>query len=213
MRQSSETSIDSINDYTNSKIDSVQSIVTWISKGKTTQLDGTLKVRNGEIFLRDDSLISGNVKIDMTSLNIQTSVNDTSVTSQFSRLFKSESVLNAQNYPLAEFNILNFTEVKGPTDNKSEVEQISNGIHHSKEAIAIKNPTHNIQAEFILKDSAVKFEVPAIVNKTNGKYTIESRLFINQNYWGIIPSNQDTSKISKYVPEEVSVGFYLVIGQ
>lgn len=86
------------------KADVNQSIVTWLGKKVTGQHNGTVKVSEGSIYLNDNKVVGGVVKVDIRTLS-DADLTDADSKKKLETHLKSDDFFNAEKFPFATFVI------------------------------------------------------------------------------------------------------------
>ena len=87
------------------KIVSTQSNIDWVGKKVTGAHNGTIAVKEGEIFLTDGKLTGGKFVIDTTSIKIL-DITDPATNAQFFGHLASDDFFSTEKYPEATLEII-----------------------------------------------------------------------------------------------------------
>ena len=100
------------------KLDLNQSSVTWLGKKVTGQHTGTVKISDGNIYLKDNKLVGGTVKVDIRTLEDSDLASDPDSKKKLETHLKSDDFFNAEKYPFTTFVINSVEESKDPAKPK-----------------------------------------------------------------------------------------------
>lgn len=100
------------------KIDIAQSIVEWHGKKVTGQHNGTVKVSEGNVYVKDNKVIGGTVKVDIRTLENSDLASDTDSKKKLEGHLKSDDFFNAEKYPFTTFVINSVEESNDPSKPK-----------------------------------------------------------------------------------------------
>ena len=91
------------------EIVSTQSNIDWVGRTVTGAHNGTIAVKEGELFLNDNKLTGGKIIVDITSIKIL-DVTDPATNAQFAGHLASDDFFSTEKYPEA---VLEITSVSG----------------------------------------------------------------------------------------------------
>ena len=94
-----------------------KSSIMWIGTKTTGSHDGTIMVQDGYVEIDKNSLLSGQINIDMNSI-ICTDIKNTSTNKYFVDHLKNEDFFSVENFPIASLNISSSKLIK---DNEYEI--------------------------------------------------------------------------------------------
>ncbi|MES2778032.1 MAG: YceI family protein [Bacteroidota bacterium] len=152
-------------DYT---IDISGSTVGWVGTKVGGKHNGTLKLKQGSLAVKDNVVTGGSFIIDMTSLQ-NTDLKDKEKAKLEGHL-KGPDFFDAAKYPTATFEITNVSVADAAA---------------LKDAV-LKDATHIIQGNLKLKDSTKNVSFPAKVSITDAGVTAAANFNIDRAAWGIV---------------------------
>jgi polyisoprenoid-binding protein YceI len=94
------------------KVDVDKSTVKWFATKVTGSHNGTIKIKSGELVLKQNSFVSGNFIIDMNSI-VDSDLSDAGYNQKLVGHLKSDDFFAVATYPEAKLVILKSTEFKG----------------------------------------------------------------------------------------------------
>ncbi len=100
------------------KVDVTQSIVEWLGKKVTGQHNGTVKISEGNVYVKDNKLVGGTVKADIRTLEDTDLASDPDSKKKLETHLKSDDFFNAEKFPFTTFEISSVEESKDPSKPK-----------------------------------------------------------------------------------------------
>ena len=135
-----------------------ESSIIWTGTKTTGSHDGTILVKNGYVEIDKNSLLSGQINIDMNSI-ICTDIKNVSTNKYFVDHLKNEDFFSVEKFPIASLNILS-----------------------SK---LIKNNEYEITANLTIKDITQKINFVANIDINNNVATAKGKLEIDRSKFNI----------------------------
>ncbi len=152
-------------DYT---IDVACSTVGWVGTKVGGKHNGTLKLKQGSLAVKDNAVTGGSFVIDMASL--QNSDLPAKEKAKLEGHLKGQDFFDVARYPTAKFEITNISVADAAAQ---------------KDAV-LKDATHIIQGNLTLKDSTKNVSFPAKVLVTEAGVTAAANFNIDRAAWGIV---------------------------
>jgi len=145
--------------------------VTWVgSKPVGDSHDGTFKVSEGSLTVKDNVLTAGNFAIDINSLNNLDLAGDADSKGKLEGHLKSADFFDVSKYPTAKFEITGVEVFVADSASKD---------------LKIAGATHTIKGNLTLKDSTKNIAFPAKVAITATKVTAVADFNIDRTLWGM----------------------------
>lgn len=164
-------------------------VVQFIGTKPVGQHHGTFSVTEGEIFVKNDALVTGGkLTIDISSLKITDA--DTSGTAKLTGHLLSPDFFDAANHSTATF----------------EITAIEDYVADSTNKIILDGATNTVKGNLTLKGVTKNVSFPAVVNVTPATVTVTANFNINRTDWGLVYGN-DQSLGDKFIRPEVNVSF------
>tara|TARA_Y100001935_G_scaffold244210_1_gene236435 strand:- start:460 stop:1104 length:645 start_codon:yes stop_codon:yes gene_type:complete len=139
-------------------IDLQNSELFWIGRKIFKSHDGFLKFDYGKIQIKDNTVLSGQFKVDMNTLTVDDIKNERSNRSLVNHL-KNEDFFDVEKYPYAYLNIIS-------SEKKTDQEYLFKGD------LTIKNITNQI-------------EFSGKINQSDDKYNAQIQLSFDRTLWNI----------------------------
>ena len=136
-------------------VDVAKSTISWVGKKVTGQHEGTIKLKDGAFFLKNNKIARGKFTVDMTSIQ----VNDLKAGEGKEKLeghLKADDFFGVEKFPTANINFKNVTEK-------------SNNVYTVVGDLTIKGITKPVTFDLIVKDKTATAKL--VVDRT--KYDIK----------------------------------------
>ncbi|MFC2124617.1 YceI family protein [Bacteroidota bacterium] len=182
-------------------IDTLNSFVTWIGTKPTGRHNGVFRLREGALYLMNDTLVYGKITIDMSTVDILDLKDNPVLYNKLLAHIKSKDLLDIKNYPSAEFEL-----VKIET-HKEEIKK-SKGTYYS-----IADPNFMVTGNLTMCDSTLSVSFPARINVINNKLEGMARFNLDRTDWGIDYMNENDPVArakDSYFHNKVNIGLTII---
>ncbi len=141
-------------------VDTALSLIAWeATKPGDEGHNGSLKIKSGKVFMKENQLVGGNFVIDMNSINVKDL--EGKKKAELESHLKTGDFFETGKYPEAEFSI---TEVSPDSGSN-----------------------YTITGNLRMKDSTKSIIIPAMITMENGKMEAKTPDFtIDRTEWGIV---------------------------
>jgi polyisoprenoid-binding protein YceI len=176
------------------KIDSTTTI-SWLGSKPGGKHEGTFKITEGNLTVKDSSISGGSFSIDMNSLNNVDMAADAENKAKLEGHLKSPDFFDAAKYPTAKFEITAVEPFVAVTDSSSP-------------KTLIEGATHIIKGNLTLKDSTKNISFPAKILVSGNTASANANFNIDRTLWGINykgPNNPQDWVISKEVNIKIAL--------
>ncbi|MFY0608627.1 MAG: YceI family protein [Cyclobacteriaceae bacterium] len=191
------------------KLDSINSIATWIGSKPTGQHNGYIPVSKGQLMVNDTEILSGKITFDVMRLKVMDMQEDTSKQQKLYRHLMNEDFFAADSFPNAQFDIVKIY----PFDSTV----LSQGNSLAIEAFKIdttaewrtEEPTHIVTGNLELRGINKHIAFPVSISDRNGIIRTEAKLSIDRTDWKL--SYRDESSVidrakDKFIHNTVHIG-------
>lgn len=145
----------------NYKVDTNESIVNWHGKKVLGQHNGTVKITEGNILVKDNKVTGGKVKVDISTLESLDLVGDEKTKAMLEGHLKSDDFFNAEKFPDITFVI--------------------NSVEESSE----KNSDHVVTGDLTIRDVTKTLSFPGKISVNELKLTAEIEADIDRTDFGL----------------------------
>jgi len=97
-------------DGTSVGLDLSKSSLKWIGTKLKGKHNGTVKIADGNIVVKDNKVVGGKFSLDMTTINNEDMKDDPTMKAKLEGHLKSEDFFNVEKFPKATFEITSLTE-------------------------------------------------------------------------------------------------------
>lgn len=147
------------NTGTASQVDVNNSIVKWLGKKVTGQHNGTVKIKDGTLYVQNGKVTGGNFNMDMTTIT-DLDLTDAESNAKLTGHLKSDDFFSVAKFPTSNFTI---TEI-GPGTNGA---------------------TNTIKGNLTIKGITKPIQFPANIQVSNGKATAKANFDIDRTEYDI----------------------------
>lgn len=144
-------------------VNTTQSILTWEGKKTVGGHTGNIKLKTGEVMIKNDRIISGNFQIDMNSITCS-DLQHTETNEKLINHLKSDDFFGVKQNPTADFIITEVLYAKSPA--------VPDDMHTVKGSLTIKGVTNNV-------------EFPAMITFNGNELTAQGSIRVDRTLWGI----------------------------
>jgi polyisoprenoid-binding protein YceI len=161
------------------KVDPAGSKIEFIGTKVTGYHLGEIKIKNGELAVKDGNVTGGNFILDMTSLDIYGG-KDTAADNKLEGHLKSKDFFEVQGNPEATFVVTSVKPFTGTV--KDTVDKRQEAISKYK----VSNPTHTISGNLTIKGVTKNIEFPAQVTISANSVDALAKFNIDRREWNIV---------------------------
>ncbi|WP_299826408.1 YceI family protein [uncultured Pontibacter sp.] len=184
-------------------IDTAKSQLTWIGAKMTGRHNGYFKIKEGELHLNESQQASGNILIDMTTMQADDKTIDKASNLKLTKHLKSEDFFDCEKYKTAAFELTalapyDSSQVK-PTQPRTTPD----------DALRVKNPTHFVTGNLTIKDITKSVTFPARITLEDNQLKAKANFNIDRTKWGLI-YRSDKSLGDQTIRPKVNIGFDIV---
>lgn len=168
VKSTDATSIDIPKDAEKINVNLDKSSIEWLGTKPTGTHFGTLSIKEGVLYLKDDNLIGGKFTMDMNSIVVN-DIEDPKMNKQLIDHLKSPDFFLTDSFPTSEFKFSKITSYEGST---SEYEEVL--------------PTHRIEGNLTMRGITRTVNFPAKISINNGVVDATTPQFvINRTEWNV----------------------------
>jgi len=176
-------------------LDTESSSVTWVGTKPTGKHNGTLKISEGNVLVKDNAVTGGSFVIDMASLVVLDIPAEDESNGKLAGHLKSGDFFEVEKFPTAKFEIVKVEPYTAAADTEEKDPEYT-----------LANPTHTVTGNLELKGVTKSITFPAVVSVNNGKVQAEAKFNINRKDWNI-SYGADESLGDKFIRPTVHIGF------
>ena len=187
-------------DGTAYKTDIELSKIEWIGTKVSGYHSGSVKIKSGELTVKDGAVTAGNFVIDMPSIQ---AVGPKKVSAEANKKLTghlhSPDFFDVEKFPEATFVITSVKPFSG---------QVTEAEESNKEELNIykvTDPTHTINGNLTIKGIEKNIEFPARIKVTDENVEAQAKFNIERKQWGITYEGQPDDLIRN----EIYLGLYL----
>ncbi|MCS6820293.1 MAG: YceI family protein [Microscillaceae bacterium] len=177
-------------------VDLATSEVTWVGTKPTGKHNGTFKIKEGTINVKDGQVVGGAYVIDLNSLKVL-DLKDEKQNADLTGHLKSKDFFEVEKFPTAKFTIVSVSPFK-PDSTQKQIEK-------DKE-YSLENPTHTVKGNLELKGVTKSIEFPAKIEVTESEVKAEAKFNIDRTAWGM-NYKAEGSIPDKFIHNKVNIGF------
>lgn len=138
-----------------------KSSVLWTGRKITKSHNGEVKIKSGNLIVKNDVLHGGKFVIDMNSMTCE-DIKDAEYNGKLLGHLKSDDFFSVEKHPTATINITKVFKIKG------------------------KENTYSALANLTIKGITNEIKIPVTLKKnSNGKYIAESKFNIDRSKWDV----------------------------
>lgn len=145
------------------KVDAAASEILWHAEKVVGQHDGTVKVKQGAINVKDGKIVGGTVEIDLATI-ANTDLTDAETNGKLVNHLKSVDFFDVAKFPTSKLEI-------------TEVTPIQNA--------ASGQPTHTVKGNLTIRGVTKGITFPATLNVTDSKVTGDATFDIDRTEFGL----------------------------
>ena len=192
------------------KIDTTNSLVTWVGTKPTGRHNGLIRIQSGSISILEEdtdradkefSIKNAKIVIDMESVKVLDLVDDQLQREKLENHLRSEDFFDTETHNTAEFELISFE----PIENDSLVRE--------KNKYTIIDPTHTMNGNLTIKGETFNIEVPVKADYRNLKFEASAKFNIDRTIWNINYKNERdpvARATDSFIHNIVNVGFEII---
>jgi polyisoprenoid-binding protein YceI len=183
------------------KLDTGVSEMSWVGTKKIgDKHNGTFKLTEGKISLKDGQITAGSFVVDIKSMKVL-DLTDTTANKKLAGHLLSKDFFEADKFATATFEITNVAPFKKEEGEKKD---------DKKDAeYSIADPTHTVTGNLELKGVKKSIAFPAKITITGDKAEAEAKFNINRKDFGMAYGTEE-SLGDKMINNAVNIGLKLV---
>lgn len=171
-------------------VDTSLSTVYWLGTKPSGSHKGTFRFAEGQLFVTDSTVTSGQFTIDINSLK-NTDLSDANMRKNLENELRDENFFEAGKFPVAKFEITEVSKYR-PSDTSASV--------------LLKDATHMIKGNLTIKAITKNITFPAKISMQEGKVHAEANFNIDRTQWGMT-YRADKSLQDKLINSIVNIRF------
>ena len=192
------------------KIDTINSLVTWVGTKPTGRHNGLIRIQSGSISIleedtdRSDKIFSINnakIVINMESVKVLDLFDNQLQSEKLENHLRSEDFFDTEKHNTAVFELISFD----PIENDSLVRE--------KNKYTIIDPTHTMNGNLTIKGETYNIEVPVKADYRNLKFEASAKFNIDRTIWNINYKNENdpvARATDSFIHNIVNVGFEII---
>ncbi|WP_027000395.1 YceI family protein [Eisenibacter elegans] len=178
-------------------LDLEASQITWVGTKPVGKHNGTIKLSEGKLSLKDGAIVGGNFVIDLNTLTVLDIPAEDEANAKLTGHLKSGDFFEVEKFPTATFEVVSVEPYQAPEGDKKE---------EKDPEYTLANPTHTITGNLEMKGVKKSIKFPAKVTIDGNKVTAEAKFNINRKDWGM-SYGDDESLGDKFIRPTVHIGF------
>lgn len=173
-------------------LDTTASTLYWLGTKPTGEHKGSFRFKEGQLFIEDSTVTSGQFMIDINSLR-NSDQTDPEMRKKLEDELRGENFFDAGKYPDAKF----------------EITEVSKYHPSEKEEVLLKDCTHMIKGNLTMKNTTKNITFPVKISIKEGKVHAEANFNIDRTQWGMT-YRADRSLQDKLINSIVNIQFDIV---
>jgi len=174
----------------NLKVDTQNSIVSWIGTKPVKRHNGTIAVQSGNLVAQGNNITGGEFVMDMKKVRVLDM--DEENNNNLAGHLMSEDFFKSEQYPTAKF-VINKVVPYAPINGEKSL---------------LSGATHNVTGNFTLLGTTKSITFPAKVSISDNGVKAEANFNIDRTNWGVSYGN-DQSLGNKFIKPTVNIGINL----
>jgi polyisoprenoid-binding protein YceI len=183
-------------DATEFAVDTKNSEVAWVGTKPVGKHNGTFKLKEGKVSVKDGNVVGGTFVIDINSLEVKDLKKETGKEKLEGHL-KDKDFFESSKFPTATFEIVS---VKG----YKKSDKAKKGDDKDKE-YTLADPTHLVEGNLELKGVKKSVIFPAKITVSEDGVKTEAKFNIERTDWGLVYGN-DKGLGDKFIRPTVHIG-------
>jgi polyisoprenoid-binding protein YceI len=181
-------------------VDTTSSKIEWVATKVSGYHTGTVKLKNGQLNVKDGNITGGNLVLDMTSIIVSgPEGSDEKGNAKLLKHLKSPDFFEVTTHPEATFVITDVKPFSGSMKDSADPRQAS--ISKYK----VSNPTHTISGNLTIKGITKNIEFPAQVNVSGNSVDAIAKFNVDRTQWNIVYPGQPDDLIRNEIHFGISM--------
>jgi len=170
--------------------------ISWIGTKPTGRHNGTIRVSQGFLSIRNDSILGGRFSMDLNDIHILDLEKDPVNHKKLVSHLKSSDFFDVESYPMGSFVLTEVKSYSNPKDIDSDN--------------FVQNPNSMVTGNLTLRDSTLSISFPSKVLLKDSSVQVIAKFNIDRTRWGI--SYRDETKVEnkikdKFIHNKVNIAF------
>jgi polyisoprenoid-binding protein YceI len=163
------------------KLDTTASKIEWIGTKVSGYHTGTIKIRSGDLSVKDSTITAGSFVFDMKSIVVSGPPSvDSASSMKLQGHLRSADFFDVEKYPEGSFVI---TEVKPFT---GTVKDSADARQETISKYKVANPTHMVSGNLTIKGITKNIEFPAQITISGNSVEAIAKFNIDRTQWNIV---------------------------
>lgn len=192
------------------KIDTTNSLVTWVGTKPTGRHNGLIRIRSGSITILEEdtnrrikkfSISNAKIIIDMETVKVLDLMDDPLQREKLENHLLSEDFFDTKTYETAEFELISFEPIENDT------------LVREENKYTIIDPTHTMSGNLTIKGKTFNIEVPVKADYRNLKFEASAKFNIDRTLWNITYKDENdpvARATDGFIHNIVNVGFEII---
>lgn len=192
------------------KVNTQQSVITWIGSKPTGQHNGTIQLSEGSFAVLDNEISGGSITIAITSLEDRDLKKDSEDYKKLTGHLMSDDFFAADQYPDATFEIVSVVPFDSTITLEDKEQFESDYTPATMSEFIVDDPTHYATGNLTLRGVTKSVKFPARINLNANQLKAEAKFNIDRTEWNL--NYQDEASVAdkvkdKFIYNTVNVGF------
>lgn len=192
------------------KIDTSNSLVTWVGTKPTGRHNGLIRISSGSITILEEdtdrrikqfNINNAKIIIDMESVKVLDLVDDPLQRDKLENHLRSEDFFDTKTYETAEFELISFETIE------------EDSLVREENKYTIIDPTHTMNGNLTIKGKTFNIEVPVKADYRNLKFEASAKFNIDRTIWNITYKDENdpvARATDGFIHNIVNVGFEII---
>jgi polyisoprenoid-binding protein YceI len=192
------------------KIDTSNSLVTWVGTKPTGRHNGLIRISSGSITILEEdtdrrikqfNINNAKIIIDMESVKVLDLVDDPLQRDKLENHLRSEDFFDTKTYETAEFELISFEPIE------------DDSLVREENKYTIIDPTHTMNGNLTIKGKTFNIEVPVKADYRNLKFEASAKFNIDRTVWNITYKDENdpvARATDGFIHNIVNVGFEII---
>lgn len=161
------------------------STVGWIGSKPTGKHHGTIPISEGTLNVADGTIAGGMITLNVAEIQNEDLAGDTESQGKLLGHLKSDAFFDAQNYPVATFEITSVAPYTAEDSVEVKEEYPTEYAPATADKYMVESPTHKISGNLTMRGKTLNVTFPASVNITKDAVTAKAKFNIDRTDWGL----------------------------